>query len=96
MYCTAIKYGGEDEWNFLYQRYQSSSISSERDIILQTLGCSKEPWILFRYLRAAINGRHHSIRKQDVYKIFASVSRSIVGRQIAFDFIRDNWETITA
>ncbi|XP_055847662.1 aminopeptidase N [Episyrphus balteatus] len=92
VYCTAIQYGTEAEWNFAFDRYMNSKVSSEQEVLLSALGCSKEPWILSRYLRRAISG--DGIRKQDVYRVFAAVSHNVVGQQIAFDYIRNHWDKI--
>ncbi|XP_018791450.1 PREDICTED: aminopeptidase N [Bactrocera latifrons] len=92
VYCTAIQYGNEFEWDFAFQRYRSTSVSTEKELLLSALGCSLEPWILSRYLRRSISG--DDIRKQDVYRVFAAVSSNVVGQQIAFDFMRNNWNQI--
>uniref|UniRef100_T1GTL7 ERAP1-like C-terminal domain-containing protein n=1 Tax=Megaselia scalaris TaxID=36166 RepID=T1GTL7_MEGSC len=51
-------------------------------------------WVLARYLRYAISGK--DIRKQDIFRVFAAVSTNSVGQQLAFDFIRTNWDEIKA
>lgn len=94
VYCTAIEAGTEREWDFAYERYKNTKVSSEKEILLTSLGCSKEPWVLARYLRYAINGEH--IRKQDIFRVFAAVSTNSVGQQLAFDFLRSNWDEIKA
>ncbi|KAM7359628.1 suppressor of ER stress-induced death isoform 1-T6 [Cochliomyia hominivorax] len=95
VYCTAVQYGTEAEWEFAFERYLKSSVSTEKEIILTALGCSKEPWILSRYLRYSISG-DMGIRKQDVYRVFAAVSSNVVGQKMAFDFIRNNWKDMIA
>ncbi|XP_068157458.1 aminopeptidase N [Drosophila tropicalis] len=92
VYCTAIQYGTEYEWDFAFERYLRTSLSGEKELLLTALGCSKEPWLLYRYLRRGIAGEH--IRKQDVFRVFAAVSNSVVGQHVAFDFLRNNWQEI--
>lgn len=48
MYCTAIKVGGQEEWDFAWERYKNSNVGSEKELLLQALGCSREVWILSR------------------------------------------------
>lgn len=79
------------EWEFLYERFLKASVSSEKEIILSALGCSREPWILRRYLERSMSDKH-GIRKQDVFRVFAAISTNIIGQPITFDFIRDNWK----
>lgn len=50
IYCQAIKYGGVDEWDFLWERYQNSNVASEQAKLLSALGCSSETWLLNRFV----------------------------------------------
>jgi aminopeptidase N len=91
VYCTAIKYGGDAEWEFAWQRFVKTSISSEKELLLSAMGCSRETWILTRYLeRSMTDGQ--GIRKQDVYRVFAAVSNNVIGQPITFNFIQNNWQ----
>ena len=93
VYCTAIKHGDSDEWDFAWHRFMNTSVSSEKEILLQSLGCSREPWILSRYLERSImeNG---PIRKQDTFRVFSAVSTNSWGQSIAFNFIKENWKRL--
>ncbi|XP_034485827.1 aminopeptidase N [Drosophila innubila] len=92
VYCSAIQYGTEFEWDFAFERYLKTNIPAEKELLLSALGCSKEPWLLYRYLRRAVAGQH--IRKQDVFRVFAAVSTTVVGQEITFDYLRSNWKDI--
>ncbi|KAL5283636.1 hypothetical protein ACFFRR_006103 [Megaselia abdita] len=94
VYCSSIEAGSDKEWDFAYERYKNSKVSSEKETLLTALGCSKEPWVLARYLKYAISGKY--IRKQDIFRVFAAVSSNAVGQQLAFDFVRSNWDEIKA
>ncbi|XP_050548380.1 aminopeptidase N-like [Daktulosphaira vitifoliae] len=50
IYCVAISYGGEEEWDFTWSMYKLTKTVSEKDLLLDALGCSRETWILTRYL----------------------------------------------
>lgn len=50
VYCTAIRNGGDKEWNFLWHRYTKSNVGTEKTLILSALGCSREIWLLQRYV----------------------------------------------
>ena len=93
VYCNAIKHGDQTEWEFAWERFQKTTISSEKEILLSALGCTREPWILRRYLERAMTDEY-GIRKQDVFRVFASISNNVQGRSIAFDFVRDNWKKL--
>ncbi|CAB3360791.1 Hypothetical predicted protein [Cloeon dipterum] len=93
IYCTAIKHGGQREWDFLWERYQKSNVGSERDLMLTSLGCSREIWLLNRYLLWAVTDGS-GIRKQDCARVFGAVSMNVAGSTVAFNFLRDEWDRI--
>lgn len=92
-YCTAIEYGTKDDWDFLWRVYEKEQGASERDRILKALGCSRELWILSRYLEWAFS-RTKSIRRQDGAYVFRVVAKNNHGRDIAFNFMRERWSLI--
>merc|ERR1712032_1456097 len=79
-YCNAISDGGEEEWDFAWKRYTESTVASEKSTLLSSLGCTKEVWLLNRYLNMSLTA--------------GSVARNTVGRYLAFDFIRDKWAVV--
>jgi aminopeptidase N len=46
VFCTALGNGGEEEWNFLWGRYQESIITTEQVTILSALGCTNNESLL--------------------------------------------------
>ncbi|PNF34108.1 Aminopeptidase N [Cryptotermes secundus] len=93
VYCTAIKHGGADVWNFAWKKYQLSNVGSDKEHLLEALGCSREPWILNRYL-SWITSNSSGIRKQDGARVFVTVANNVVGHSLAFNFLRDNWDAL--
>lgn len=93
VYCTAIRVGGQAEWDFAWQRYLNSNVGSEKDLLLGTLGCSREVWILSRYLDWAVT-ENSGIRKQDVARVFSAVGRNVIGQQLVFTFFRQQWQRL--
>ena len=49
VYPAGIALGGEEEWQFLWERYLESPDPYEKRLCLYALAYSKEPWILNRY-----------------------------------------------
>ncbi|XP_046980763.1 aminopeptidase N-like [Schistocerca americana] len=93
VYCTAIRTGGVEEWEFAWERYQSTNVGSERDILLGAMGCSREPWLLNRYLEKAVT-EGSGIRRQDSARVFSAVSSNTVGQPLAYSFLRNHWNRI--
>ena len=93
VYCTAIRVGGQVEWDFAWQMYLETNVGSEKDLLLHALGCTRETWLLSRYLDWAIT-ENSGIRKQDIGRIFNSVASNSVGQRLAFNFFRNKWSRL--
>jgi len=93
VYCQGVKDGGEEAWNFLWERYRNSNLGTEKSLILGALSCSKETWILNRYLDWSID-EQSGIRRQDSSIVFGSVARSDMGYYLANKFFERNIKKI--
>lgn len=93
VYCSAIREGGQAEWEFAWERYLRSNVGSEKSLLLTALACTRETWILSRYLHWSIT-ENSGIRKQDASSVFGAVSENVIGQPLAFAFLRDNWQRI--
>ena len=51
IYPAAIAKGGEEEWNFLWDRYLTIGDPYEKYLCLYALGDTEEMWLLSRYVR---------------------------------------------
>jgi len=91
-YCYGIKKGGTVEWNQAFEKYTTSNLATEQVMILQALACTDQAFILAEYLRMTNN--ESLIRRQDMTTVFVYVARNTNGQQLAWDFIRVNWNTI--
>ncbi|XP_071788435.1 aminopeptidase N-like isoform X2 [Asterias amurensis] len=92
VYCQGIRYGGQDEWEFGWERFSNTSDSSERSKWLSALACSTEPWILSRFLEYSLD--IEKITKGDAINVIRYVAFNYVGRALAWDFVRANWDTL--
>ncbi|MEQ2264561.1 hypothetical protein XENORESO_012548, partial [Xenotaenia resolanae] len=92
VYCTAIAAGGDEEWDFVWKMYKNATIASEVDKLMHALSCTKEPWLLNRYLQYCLDPE--KIRKQDVSFTFIYIAQNPIGQPLAWDFIRSNWDYI--
>lgn len=48
IYCQALAAGGREEWDFAWDKFQSSTDTAERDQLGQALACTKKIWLLNR------------------------------------------------
>ncbi|CAF1400989.1 unnamed protein product [Adineta ricciae] len=93
VYCTIIREGSRAEFNFLWERLIQESVASETLNLLNGLACTQDPslilWFLNQHLKA-----NPIIRDQDLAASIQRIARSSHGNQIAWNWIRDNWEQI--
>ncbi|XP_017592419.1 PREDICTED: aminopeptidase N [Corvus brachyrhynchos] len=92
IYCSMVATGGEEAWNFLWDRFREASVVSEADKLRTALSCSPHPWILSRYLEYTLDPT--KIRKQDATSTINSIASNVVGQPLAWDFIRGNWRML--
>lgn len=50
-YCYAMSEGGVKEWDFGWERYKNSNVATEKYNLLAGLSCTKEIWLLNRFVR---------------------------------------------
>lgn len=93
VYCTAIRFGNEREWNFLWKRYNQSNVGTEKTMILSSLGCSREIWLLSRYLDWSLD-ESSGVRKQDSSIVFSGIARGDVGFHLAKSFLEERIEQL--
>ncbi|KAL1122590.1 hypothetical protein AAG570_002920 [Ranatra chinensis] len=93
VYTAGIKYGGIKEWQFCWNKYNSTRIPSERKLLLKILGIASDPWILQRYLLATLD--RERIRPQDIKILMAAVaSNQEGGRLLAWRHLKAHWHTL--
>ncbi|CAM1325904.1 Uncharacterised protein PB.8118, partial [Pycnogonum litorale] len=93
VYCTAMKHGGEETFNFAWSRYNVTNVASERNELMAGMTCTTEPWILHMLLEKALDPTS-DIRKQDASLIYRSMTNHVVSSLLLFNFARDEWPAI--
>ncbi|XP_053423121.1 aminopeptidase Q [Nycticebus coucang] len=90
--CYGIALGSDKEWDFLLDVYTNTTEEEERIQLAYAMSCSKDPWILNRYLEYAITTSLFAFNETNVIEIVAT---SEVGRYIAKDFLVNNWQAVS-
>ncbi|XP_030049370.1 aminopeptidase Q isoform X2 [Microcaecilia unicolor] len=91
IYCYGIAMGSEKEWEFAWEMYKKSSSNKQKNDLIYGLSCTREPWLLYRYLQNALG-----VSDFVAVDIFSSVARNEIGRFIAWEFMTANWEQINS
>ncbi|XP_077988222.1 aminopeptidase N-like [Glandiceps talaboti] len=88
VYCTAIRYGGEVEWKFAYERQKEDG--DERGRLQSAMACSRTPWNLQRYMEEALEGTEFSASTTIAYVR----DNSGLGFDLAWDFTLQNFDAL--
>uniref|UniRef100_A0A7N8XZC6 Aminopeptidase n=1 Tax=Mastacembelus armatus TaxID=205130 RepID=A0A7N8XZC6_9TELE len=92
VYCNAIAAGGVQEWDFAWSMFKNATVASEAEKLMFALSCTKQPWLLNRYLRYSLDPE--KIRKQDATSTITYIANNPIGQPLAWDFVRANWAHI--
>ncbi|XP_062943936.1 aminopeptidase Q [Cynocephalus volans] len=90
--CYGIALGSDKEWDFLLNIYTNKTEEEERIQLAHAMSCSKDPWILNRYMEYAITKSPYTFDETNVVE---TVAASEVGRYIAKDFLVNNWQAVS-
>uniref|UniRef100_A0A8C2KU46 Aminopeptidase n=1 Tax=Cyprinus carpio TaxID=7962 RepID=A0A8C2KU46_CYPCA len=93
IYCSAIASGDEYDWEFAWKEYQRATVTAEKDKLRYALTCTKEIWLLNRYLQYTLDPS--KIRKMDLVSTISYIAKNVAGQPLAWDFVRGHWSYIT-
>jgi len=90
VYCTAVQFGTEQEWDFIFDKYLNEKNSQEKSKLQTGLTCSTQPWINRRLLDYTADEKY--VRKQDALSILEGLCYNDYARDIVWDYVRANWD----
>ncbi|XP_063592167.1 endoplasmic reticulum aminopeptidase 1-like [Penaeus indicus] len=93
VYKTGVRYGTEEDWRHCWQVYNTSSIPSEKSLMLKAMAQTRDPWLMQQYLEYTLDGS--KIRPQDVMIVLREVSQNPGGRLSAWRMVRQHWTQIS-
>ncbi|XP_015127586.1 putative aminopeptidase-2 [Diachasma alloeum] len=94
VYCTALKWGNYEDWEFLWKQYLSTNLEAEKVTILQALGCTRDPKALDEYFKAALS-ENSAVRDQNIYTVYSSVySADSYGVNATLEYLISNYDAI--
>ncbi|KAF7651507.1 hypothetical protein LDENG_00110120 [Lucifuga dentata] len=92
VYCSAIAFGGMEEWDFAWRMFKNATLAAEAMRLRSAMSCTKVPWLLNRYLEYALDPT--MIRKQDATSTIQNIAGNVVGMPLAWNFVRAKWNYI--
>ncbi|XP_061138849.1 alanyl (membrane) aminopeptidase-like b [Syngnathus typhle] len=92
IYCQALAAGGEKEWEFAWNKFLTTSKTSEKEQLRKALSCTKKIWLLNRYLDYTLDPE--KIRLMDVTTTINYIASNVAGHGLAWNFIRAKWDYV--
>ncbi|PAA72244.1 hypothetical protein BOX15_Mlig032987g1 [Macrostomum lignano] len=92
--CRGVAMSDAEVWDNLYDAMLRETSPGVQNDILKALACTREPWLLNRYLLYTLDDG--KIRRQDAALVVSSVASNPMGLQIMWDFLRGSWSSIQA
>ncbi|XP_025899908.1 leucyl-cystinyl aminopeptidase isoform X3 [Nothoprocta perdicaria] len=80
-------------WDFLLKMYSSSIPEAEKSKMIEALASTDDVRKLMWLMQNSLEG--DVIRTQELSHIIATVSQSLPGYLLAWDFVKENWEKLT-
>lgn len=90
VYCAAIRNGGNQEWEFASAQYDKEIQASQRRNIQRGMACTKQPWLISRYLNDQINST--KVRLQDATFGIQQIAMKSSSNLRTWMFVKDNWD----
>ncbi|KAK7501330.1 hypothetical protein BaRGS_00007455 [Batillaria attramentaria] len=88
VYVTVLTNGDEAVFNQMLELYDKADMQEEKVRISRSLGATQDEKLIQRVLDFAISDK---VRSQDSVFVIAGVTGSLKGREMAWQFVQDNW-----
>ncbi|XP_072112058.1 glutamyl aminopeptidase [Mobula birostris] len=90
VYHYGMKQANESSWEFMFKKYQETTLAQEKDKLLYGLASIENIQLLDRFLSYIKN--ESFIKSQDVFTVLNYISYNKYGKTMAWDWTRLNWE----
>jgi len=90
VYTLVAENGGEKEYRDLLEIYNGTQLHEERVSVLNAAGSCKQEPVLRELLQFSLS---EGVRSQDTPIVMASASNHSLGKSLAWEFFKQNWDT---
>lgn len=91
VYTIVARHGGKEELDRLIELYEATDLHEEKNRILTAIGQFYDKNLLRRALEFALSTQ---VRLQDTPFTFNSVGQNPRGKELAWEFLKENWKTL--
>ncbi|CAL8103580.1 unnamed protein product [Calicophoron daubneyi] len=94
VYCTAIQWGGQQEWQFLDAQLRTGPKDEETSIIRSALACTRDMWIMKSYLQSILESE--VVESHDLLERITYVALNPMGHLLMWDHVREAWRRMVS
>ena len=92
VYCTAIREGGEKEYNFARSRYVKETDANLKNDLQSGMSCTRIGWVITKFLNDQLD--KNIVRVQDTVAGIRAVASRSEGYLKAWIFVKENWDEL--
>ena len=89
IYKAVLRSGSRTAYDALLRIYREATLHEEKDRVASALGTIRDEAMLREVLTLAMSSE---VRSQDTVFVISSVASSRLGRDLAWNYFRDNWD----
>ena len=91
--CNGILKAEEEEFNFMWSLYKTSTETSRRSLYLRSMGCIENEEILTRFIKMTLESNEIDNTNNEWRTIIEAVySNGPIGLKVALKFFRENYD----
>ncbi|CAG9856112.1 unnamed protein product [Phyllotreta striolata] len=90
-YKIVISSGSKEDFESLFRLYKTSDLNEEKLRIVSGLGATEQAELIADLLQFSLSDH---VKIQDGVLVLIAASQTAAGRELTWEFIKDNWETI--
>lgn len=94
VYYHGMKSASEAEWTIMFELFKKEQDATEKTKLQSALCAINQPWILRKLIDLASKDEEY-VRKQDYFTLMGSISGNRNGEALVWDYVRENWQTIS-
>lgn len=94
VYCAGIRVGDDNDWHTVWNRFLRTDLHIEQELLLNALGCTKNPQLIDKYLNMSITYEFNLRKQYRMMIINAVLNGNPENVNYVIDFIFNNLHAV--
>ncbi|KAJ7390104.1 hypothetical protein OS493_027136 [Desmophyllum pertusum] len=91
VYSTVLKHGDGGTLDSTMKLFREADLHEEKVRLMRCMGAVSQPELINKVLEFSMSSE---VRSQDTVFVIAGVTGSLMGRELAWQFLQDNWDEL--